>query len=588
MALPRTLLAAAAAAALLAASDARADLVRLEDGKTVEGKVTRSGKKVTVKGYKGKSSTYAESEVKFVEAGECSWEVAARMLKEIPADASDALFVEKHLEVARYLKERRQYTPEMQELEIKEYEAVLKKSPENDECRIGLGHIKWGQWWFKNEKDRDAFRKGDGRSAPAVMEPLGYVKYRKTGMWEIKEDIEAMEAGKVRFKGKWMTEDEKKAAQGYVKDDKGGWVLARDLEARKTLEEVEKQLGEKPVTVTSSKHFLLISWLNTGETAQLKELFEKTYEEHRALLGVPLPKEEEGDDELFPGPITVYVLVDGVRKDKWVEKYGKSLGWTDELMNHRIKNGAGWHDVSPAYLLSSGARAEKNRQRDGDADMHQARSTHTSQIGRILLDRLRGGNHPAWLMEGNAFLAEIRENESADCCYVSMTKYREEVASKEGSKAKYYDFMKAQVSAGLDRPMRQLFTLQLNYLDWADSVKSWSFLEFLLATYPEQLRQLVRSPMPEVEEILPAHVDAAIKAMKAKDPAAAPAGKPKDEGPLPTNPIKVSGPGATPVSEGSKEQRAVEGAKCEAWLSRVLGKDIDALENEWKTWLLKR
>jgi hypothetical protein len=53
------------------------------------------------------------------------------------------------------------------------------------------------------------------------MEPLGYVKYRKTGMWEVKEDVEAMDAGKIRFKGKWMTEDEKKAAQGYVKDEKG-------------------------------------------------------------------------------------------------------------------------------------------------------------------------------------------------------------------------------------------------------------------------------------------------------------------------------------------------------------------------------
>jgi hypothetical protein len=52
--------------------------------------------------------------------------------------------------------------------------------------------------------------------------------------------------------------------------------------------------------------------------------------------------------------------------------------------------------------------------------------------------------------------------------------------------------------------------------------------------------------------------------------------------------VKISGPGATPISEGSKEQRAVKGARSEAWLAKELGKDIDTLEAEWKAWLLKR
>jgi hypothetical protein len=589
MALARNLLAGAAAGLLLAVPPARADLVLLHDGKTVEGKATLSSKKWTVKGYKGKSTTYAESEVKFREPGECTWDVAARMVKEIPADASDELFVAEHLKVARYLKERRVYAPETVELEMKEYEAVLKKAPDNEESHAGLGHIKWGQWWFKNEKDRDAFRKGDARSSNAVMEPLGYVRYKKTGMWESKEDIEAMEAGKTRFKGKWMTEDEKKAAQGYVKDEKGGWVLARDLTARKAIEDVEKQLGEKPTTVTSSRHFLLITWLNTGDTAQLKELFEKTYEDHRKLLGVPAPKEEEGDDDMFPEPITVYVLVDGNRKNKWVETYGKNMGWPPDLIDHRTKQGAGWHDAGPApYMLSSGDPGEKNRARNEDGDMQVARSTHTSQIGRLILDRMRGGNHPAWLMEGNAFLAEIREAETADCCYASMTKYREQTADKRGTKARYYDFMKAQISNGLDRPLRQLFTLELNYLDWADAVKCWSFLEYLVFTYPDALHQMVKAPMVDVEEILPAHVEAAVKAMKPKDPAAALPGKPKDDGSLPTGPIKVSGPGAMAITEGSKEQRAVAGARSEAWISKFVGKDLDALETEWRLWIQKK
>jgi hypothetical protein len=582
----------AAAAALLlsalAASPARADLVGLRDGKVIEGKVSKSGGKITVKGWKGKSQTLAASEAKYVEEGECSWDAAARMAREIPADASDALYAEGHLKIARYLNERRKYCPEMEDLERKEYELVVKRVPDNEEARLGLGHRRWEKWWFASDKELEKFRKGE---PPARMEPLGFVKYRKTGLWERPEDVEAMEAGKVRFKGRWMTEDEKKEAEGYVRDEAGGWVLRRDLEDRKRAAQIEEALKEKPVTVTSSRHFSFVSWLSLVETAKLKELAEKCYAEHRKLLGAPVPREEEAaGEDLFTQPLVVYALVSGERKNKWVEQFGKAYGWSDEVVNHRTEKGSGWHSLAPEpYLLSSGSRTEKNRGRDEDQDVHNARSTMTSQIGRILLDRVRGPSQAAWLMEGNALLAEIRANETADCCYVSMTKYREDVANKAGSKAKYFDFMREQSMAGLDRPLRQIFTLELNDLDWADSVKAWCFLEFLVENHLEEFRQLVRAPLPEVEEILPAHVEAAILAKKAKDPAAeAPGKKPKDEGPPPTAPIKVSGPGAQPVTEGSNEERAVRGAATEAWLQAALKKDILVLEGEWKAWLMKK
>ncbi len=596
MRIPR-IVAAGVAAALLASSPARADLIRLIDGRTVEGKVSRSGGKVTVKGFKGKSSSYAESEVKFTEAGECSWDVAARMVREIPADASDTLYIERHLQVARYLKERRPYCPDLVELESKEYDAVLKRAPENEESRVGLGHVKWGKWWFKSEREKDAFRKG---ALANVMEPLGYVKYKKTGMWELQEDVVALEAGKVKFKGRWMTPDEKKEADGYVKDEKGAWVLKRDVDDRKRKEEIAATLGtrklggkeekDKPPTVTSSRHFRLISWFSTGETAQLKELAEKTYAAHRELLGIPLPKEEEGGDDLFSDPIDVFLLIDGLRKEWWIQTFAKNFGWNDELISHRMGEGAaGWVGLQPyPYLLLAGSKPEKNRERDTEHDFERARAQLASDVGIIVLDRIRGGV-PAWMYEGNAFLAEIRMNETAECCHSTMTKYREEVAAKQGSKAKYYDFMKKQIGAGLDRTLRQLFTLDLNFLDWADSVKCWSFLEFLAANYQAEFRALVQAPIGDVDEILPAHVDAAIQARKFKDPAAAPADAPKekDEGPIPTGPIQVRGAGAATITEGSKEARAVQGARSEAWLANIVKRDLDTLEKEWKAWILK-
>ena len=67
MPLPRS--AATLAAAVLiaaAAAPARADLIGLRDGRVLEGNATKSGNKVSVKLFKGKSQTFAASEVKYV------------------------------------------------------------------------------------------------------------------------------------------------------------------------------------------------------------------------------------------------------------------------------------------------------------------------------------------------------------------------------------------------------------------------------------------------------------------------------------------------------------------------------------------
>ena len=94
MPLPRS--AATLAAAVLiaaAAAPARADLIGLRDGRVLEGNATKSGNKVSVKLFKGKSQTFAASEVKYVEEGECSWDTAKKMAAAIPPDASDALAI---------------------------------------------------------------------------------------------------------------------------------------------------------------------------------------------------------------------------------------------------------------------------------------------------------------------------------------------------------------------------------------------------------------------------------------------------------------------------------------------------------------
>ncbi|MHC4820938.1 MAG: hypothetical protein ACYTDX_04370 [Planctomycetota bacterium] len=588
VALPRRTLFLVLFAGLLWPAVAKADLLKLIDGEYVEGSVKfdKRKNKYSVKPYKGKKKTYPASEVKYHEKGDLSWDVykdMTRGMKDLAPEEATA----KWLEAARYIKDRLQYCEDIVELEHKAYEKVLKLDKDNDEARRGLGHVQWAGKWFPTEEKRDRYRK----TAPKEeMEALGFVKYRKTGLWEKKEDIEAIEAGKKKYQGQWMTEDEIQEAKGYVKDDSGRWVYARDLANAERTTEVAEVLGEKPGTVTSSDHFRFVSWFPVGETAKLKELADKSYTWYRENLGIPLSSGGEGGDvvDLFGGePVEVFLLISKQRKDKWLDTFGVAMGMDQKALEF-YKKGGGWHRRSPtAYFVAAGKKTEKNRERDAEEDFHQAGSSITSMIGRITLEMVRRGRVHPWMGEASGFLVEIRFHETADVNYVSATEYREQVADKAGSRAKYFDFMKTQISNGLDRPFRQIFTMELNRMDWADSMKAWSLLEFLIAKYPDQYRQLMHSPMPNPEWITPEQVQAAIDGEKHKDPSKEDKAK-KDEGPAPDDKIRVSGAGAVQVTEKSKEQRAIRCAAVELWLEQLLGKDLDSVTSEWKAWILAK
>ncbi len=575
----------ATACLLVLPSVARADLVRLIGGEWVEGKAQqgRDGS-VKIKGYKGKAYTYPASEVKVIEPAELSWDVYAKRLRAISPTATDDEWVEEHLKLTRYLQERMQYCADLKELVDKEYDTILRKAPECEEARVGLGHVKWAGKWFKSPADRDKYRK----SAPAAeMEALGFVKYKKTGLWEVKEDVEAMEAGKEKYQGKWMTPDDVKIAKGYVKNEKGEWVYAKDLRAQQRGKDVDEKLGEKPETTQVSDHFLFVSWHDASETAQLKDLAERAYAWWlKDVLG------ETPDDgkprAVFDGEIEVFAVVDPKRKEKWLDTFGRDFGYGDEVVDHRKKHGAGWHGVVPPHFFISGKETEKNRPRNPEEDYENTAGSVASMVGRILLDASRGVQSPPWLHEANAFLTEIEFHESADHAYVSKTQYREQVADKQGSKTKYLDFVKTQVQQRLDRPFRVIFTMDLNRLDWADSMKAWSLLKFLLAEHRAKFREMLVTPMLQPEFITPAQIEAALVGAKPKDPAELKDFKAKDEGAVPTANLILMGPGAITVLPDSKEDRARRGAYSEAWLEAGIGKPITDIENDWKTWILNQ
>ncbi len=569
--------AAAACALLLLGGGARADRIGTIDGKVYEGTVTRGRDAISVRLRDGKTVKVPLSEMKYHEVAELSWKVFERMRAAVAADAPD--FVQRQMELAVFCRENL-----LEDLMRKCYEAVLQKEPAHREAHLGLGEVEFAGRWFKNEKGRDDFRK----SAPAdAMTAAGFVKYK--GLWTLKEDADRLEKGLKLYRGKWMTEDEIQEVKGFVRGKDGKWLYEADVKASTRTGEVEKILGEKPPSVMVSPHFRFVSWFPVGETARFKEKAEKAYAWIRKEFGLKVARNpEDEEDDLFSDPIEVFALVTGERKDKWLDAFGPGYGFDAAAIDWHRK-GVGWHRLTPGpYFILGGSKTEKNRGRSAEEDQAHAESQLTSMVGRIALDRIRGGQAGMdWLGEAVGFLTEIQFNETADCCYVSQSKYREEVVNKSGSRAKYWDFAKAQMVKRVDRSLREIFCLELNRLDWADTIKAWAFLDYLRTRYAKEFRSLMQAPFLQPEEITPDQIRAALNAVRPKDPADAakpdPRRKKEAETPVPEAPIRLAG---AQITEGSREERAVRSAACELWLKVALGKDLPAIEAEFKDWVI--
>jgi hypothetical protein len=127
------------------------------------------------------------------------------------------------------------------------FRRVITLKPDHQEARWALGYLfRDGKWISEDEwrVEQGYVKYNDEWVKKEDLEKIkaGYVRYE--GEWVSKEDYENLKKGLRKYGDKWMTEEEYYKAQGYVQY-KGRWVSKEWLEKQKQKSE-EEQKKAKP------------------------------------------------------------------------------------------------------------------------------------------------------------------------------------------------------------------------------------------------------------------------------------------------------------------------------------------------------
>jgi hypothetical protein len=270
----RALLCAAFAAAAVSARGARADIVHLDDGRRIEGKlIEESAERVRIDTRAG-IQEFARAQVKSIERVKTPWEeYRERALLLSPKDA------EGRYRLGLWCRERN-LVPEA----LAEFRRAVEANPDHAGARKELGFVKTAKGWVQASeapKPEDSPRSDEADLAADDRGPIaGFVKV--DNRWLTPEDQRQADAGKVRYKGVWMTPEEReKRRQGLI-EERGRWM---------PVEEADRAHQDwSSAWVIHTLHYELRTNTSRHFADDVAELLEIAYPEFARLLGGPPSK----------------------------------------------------------------------------------------------------------------------------------------------------------------------------------------------------------------------------------------------------------------------------------------------------------
>jgi predicted esterase len=222
---------------LLAASGALADIVYLNTGGRVIGKIIeRTSNEIVVSSPNGLIVTIPVDDIEEIEEGSAE-DIYKQQIGKIKADDADA-----HYKLGLWCKD-----VGLAKEAKKEFEKVIAIEPRYEEARWELGYQKAGGKWVSEDEMMKAkgFVKHEGRwVSKEDYEKIqkGHVRYNDE--WVSKEDCENLKKGLRKVGDKWLTEEESYKSRGYVKH-KGNWVTKEHLEKLKKAKKVAPKSDKK-------------------------------------------------------------------------------------------------------------------------------------------------------------------------------------------------------------------------------------------------------------------------------------------------------------------------------------------------------
>lgn len=224
------------------------DVVYLNTGGAVKGKIVRRDEDEVVIRTPYGITTIATDDIDYIEEGGPLREMYEERLKQIKDDDADA-----HYKLGVWLRNVGMY-----EEAKREFNKVIKLDPDHQYARCELGYVRRGDRWLTEDECRvaEGYVKYKGRwvlKEDAEKLKAGYVRYR--GEWVKKKELSMLKKGFRRLEGKWVSQEEYYKSKGYVKY-KGRWMTpekARKLKKREvrrkskknTLELIKKKLEGK-------------------------------------------------------------------------------------------------------------------------------------------------------------------------------------------------------------------------------------------------------------------------------------------------------------------------------------------------------
>lgn len=250
-----------------AAARVEADTVHLKSGGKLVGEIVAENDASIEVRTKFGVQRISRADVARVERGDTPGEELKKKLSELsPSDANGVY------ELALYAREHRL---------TKEFQALLEKTVEIDPMHAGanelLGRIKYkGKYVTPEERDRL-----EAEARREQMLAQGLVEHE--GRFVTPEEKEKLEQGLVLRDNEWISADDAKVRDGFVKVA-DQWIRGEDHWVNETRREVSTAV-ERPLRVEVSDHVAVYSDIEGDFTTKLIALLEKGYQNFAREFG---------------------------------------------------------------------------------------------------------------------------------------------------------------------------------------------------------------------------------------------------------------------------------------------------------------
>jgi len=392
------------------------------------------------------------------------------------AAAKDAATV---VEIAEWAKGRRFQKGAIESI----FARAIELDPANEAANTALGRVQYkGLWMTPEERTRR-----EREDEEAAMRAKGLVRFEDR--WVTPEDKEKLERGLRLHKGRWMTPDEIKEDEGYVKYE-GKWVKKEELEALKLIGPARKDTGlGAALLVEQTPHFLVLGDLPQEQLKDLGGTMERLHAEWKRVFP------DADDAELYAG--TKYTLFAFRRNppyqklvravyDRLKEEGGHSAAFMkreEERMRARLRETSYW-EIHPAPVS---AHVQMPDPFEG------LRSHAVHFAANVLATRYARVTFPTWWLNeglGYYFEKQVTGTIQTFSTDVGVTKYAEQGPGGEARGDPWLDsshwnnLLLQLVRSGRDPQLDLMKTKNLyerdNRLSVQDLAKAHSVVTFLI------------------------------------------------------------------------------------------------------------